>query len=90
MKTGTFFAFGVWAALAAAHAQDAQEVANKAAQAAYYRGDDGRAKVTMNIVDKQGRERSREFTILRRDAGDDLGEQQFYVFFRLRSTVYDP
>lgn len=70
-------------------AQDAQEVANKAAQAAYYRGDDGRAKVAMSIVDKQGRERSREFTILRRDDGGDLGEQQFYVFFRAPADVAD-
>ena len=71
------------------HAQDAQAVANKAAQAAYYQGDDGRAKVAMSIVDKQGRERSREFTILRRDDGEDLGEQQFYVFFRAPADVAD-
>jgi len=89
IKAGLILALSAWATLSMAHAQDAQEVADKAAQAAYYRGDDGRAKVEMSIVDKQGRERSREFTILRRDDGDDLGEQQFYVFFRAPADVAD-
>ncbi len=68
---------------------DPQSLADKAAKAAYYMGDDGRATVTMRITDKQGRERTRELVILRRDVDEDLGEQQFYVFFRQPTDVAD-
>lgn len=71
------------------YAKNPQEIANDAAAGAYYQGDDGRAHVTMSITDKQGRERVREFTILRRDVEDDLGDQQFYVFFRKPADVAD-
>ncbi|KAF0092993.1 MAG: hypothetical protein E1N59_3250 [Puniceicoccaceae bacterium 5H] len=64
----------------------AQEVANKAAEASYYKGDDGRAQVEMRITDRQGRERVRELTILRRDV-EDLGDQKFYVFFHRPADV---
>ena len=39
----------------------------------YYQGADGRAQVSMTIVDDQGRERKREMTILRRDEPDKAG-----------------
>ena len=56
------------------------EIINKANLAAYYAGDDGSADVKMIITDKNGQERAREFTILRRniEAG---GDQKFYVYF---------
>ncbi len=72
-----------------ASAQDAQTIADNAAKAAYYQGNDGRAIVSMKITDKQGRERQREFVILRRDAGQDLEDQQFYVYFRQPADVAD-
>jgi len=68
----------------------------------YYQGADGRAKVAMKIVDAEGRERNREFTILRwdqadlkaPDAGKDAkasspfcGEQKFYVYFERPADV---
>ncbi len=63
----------------------------------YYQGADGRAQVKMKIVDSQGRERHRQFTILRRDEpapeGEDVakdaycGDQQFYVYFRRPADV---
>lgn len=68
---------------------DPQSLADKAAKAAYYMGDDGRATVTMQITDRQGRERTRELIILRRDLDEDLGDQQFYVFFRQPTDVAD-
>lgn len=71
------------------NAQTAQEVANAAATAAYYRGDDGRAQVTMTILDQRGRERTRAFAILRRDTGDDLQGQQFYVHFNQPTDIAD-
>lgn len=88
MKFATILIAGI-AATSAAYAIDAQEVANQAAAAAYYRGSDGRAQVTMSIVDRQGRERSRAFAILRRNEGESMEDQQFYVRFTEPSDVAD-
>ena len=52
---------GVWAI-------DVDEIVTRANHAAYYQGQDGKAKVQMVISDKQGRKRTRDFTILRYDA----------------------
>jgi outer membrane lipoprotein-sorting protein len=65
-----------------------QDIVNKASATAYYQGQDGKAKVKMEIKDEQGRTRSREFTILRTDVGDvDNGDQKFYVLFDLPADV---
>lgn len=69
-----------------ASAMEVDEIIHKANLAAYYAGDDGRAKVTMTITDGQGRQRSREFVILRRDNVDG-GQQKFYVYFNKPSDV---
>lgn len=65
---------------------DVNEIIHKANLAAYYAGDDGRSKVSMTITDGQGRKRSREFIILRRDK-EDGGDQKFYVYFKKPSDV---
>lgn len=65
----------------------AQEIADKAAAAAYYQDTDGRARIAMAITDSRGRERNRELIILRRDVDEDLGDQQFYVFFKSPADV---
>lgn len=71
-----------------AHAQDAQEIVDKASTVSYYQGTDGKAKVKMTIADDQGRTRNREFTILRRDVDDkDNGDQKFYVLFERPADV---
>jgi hypothetical protein len=57
-----------------------KEIVDKANVAAYYLGDNGRAKVDMVITDKQGRKRIRKFVIMRYDVKDG-GEQKFYVYF---------
>ena len=71
-----------------------QQIVDRANQIAYYQGKDGRADVSMSIIDAQGRERTRQFTILRRDndpSGDQAdpsapdtytGDQRFYVYFK--------
>ena len=65
-----------------------QEIVSKASAASYYQGKDGKAKISMTIADAQGRERSRQFTIIRTDVGDvDNGEQRFYVFFNRPADV---
>ena len=74
------------------------EIVDKANRVSYYQGRDGRARVSMTIIDSQKRKRKREFIILRRDAlpegkteeeaGDAYcGDQRFYVYFLLPSDV---
>jgi hypothetical protein len=87
------------AGLATAAADDAaptvDEIVQRANHVAYYQGKDGRAQVEMVITDNQGRERQRNFTILRRDTSDSeevanrgyLGEQQFFVYFQRPADV---
>lgn len=63
-----------------------EEIVHRANLASYYAGDDGRADVSMTITDSQGRERTREFVMLRKDK-EDGGEQLFYVYFKKPSDV---
>ena len=67
------------------------QIIDRANRAAYYAGDDGRAEVRMTIVDEQGRERVRQFTILRKDH-EDGGDQDYAVLFSrpadVRNTVF--
>ncbi|MCB9881094.1 MAG: outer membrane lipoprotein-sorting protein [Planctomycetes bacterium] len=78
----------------------AQQIVERANQVSYYQGKDGRAQVAMKIVDGQGRERSREMTILRRDepapeewlkTHEDpetyCKDQSFYVVFHRPADV---
>ena len=50
---------------------DVDTIVHNASAQAYYQGENGRARAHMTIVDAQGRERVREFTILRTDVGDE-------------------
>ncbi|MBW1646342.1 MAG: outer membrane lipoprotein-sorting protein [Deltaproteobacteria bacterium] len=73
-------------ARAAAADLSVAEIVRRADLAAYYAGDDGRARVKMVITDSQGRRRRREFVILRRDL-EEGGEQLFYVYFKAPADV---
>ena len=70
---------------------DVAEIVNKAEQAAYYAGNDGRSMARMLIVDEQGRKQMRQFTILRKDVlneeGADTGDQRMLVFFSRPTEV---
>lgn len=71
--------------LAALAAPSAEEIVQKANQASYYAGKDGRADVSMTITAPDGQTRNREFTILRlNDKGED---QKFYVYFKAPADV---
>lgn len=75
-----------------------KEIVEKSYRMAYYQGKDGRARVSMVITDSQGRQRNRQFTILRRDdppptgtpdkaADDYTRDQKFYVYFHRPADV---
>ncbi|RLA19415.1 MAG: outer membrane lipoprotein-sorting protein, partial [Gammaproteobacteria bacterium] len=76
-------------------APTADEIVNRTNYVAYYQGQDGKAKVKMTITDEQGRERSRQFVILRTDEPqtDSLennaykGDQKMYVYFSRPADV---
>src|SRR4030042_5896113 len=59
---------------------DVNTIINKANIVAYYQAGDGMARVNMNIIDSQGRQRGREFNILRKDVNDG-GDQKYFVYF---------
>jgi hypothetical protein len=65
---------------------DADEIVARANLAAYYAGADGRSEVRMIILDAQGRQQRRQFTVLRRDV-EEGGDQQFLVVFSQPSDV---
>jgi outer membrane lipoprotein-sorting protein len=65
---------------------DATEIMKKSHMAYYYAADDGIAEVTMKIVNKKGKERTREFTMLRLDLVEG-GEQKYYTYFKKPSDV---
>ena len=62
------------------------EIVEKANLAAYYAGKDGKTDVKMVITDKNGNERTREFTILRMNVKEGA-EQKFYVYFHRPGDV---
>ncbi len=65
---------------------DAKEIVQRANRTTYYAGDDGRSQVRMTIVDAQGRERRRQFTVLRKDV-EDGGDQHYLVIFSRPADV---
>lgn len=67
-----------------------QEIVDRSESMVYYQGKDGRAQVSMTIVDDSRRARQRRFIILRRDQAEqkqtdqnqtnkNIGEQKYYV-----------
>lgn len=70
---------------------DVRDIVERANLAAYYAGTDGRSRVRMTITDAQGRARTRDFVIVRRDVADG-GDQDYVVLFSrpadVRNTVF--
>ncbi len=65
---------------------DADAIVARANLASYYAGADGRSEARMRIIDGQGREQRRQFTVLRRNV-EAGGDQQFLVVFSQPSDV---
>ncbi|MDZ8118129.1 outer membrane lipoprotein-sorting protein [Pontiella agarivorans] len=73
-------------ALGAYAEMSVNDIVNKANEASYYAGNDGKADVEMKIIDKSGSTRTREFTLLRMNVKD--GNQKFYVYFKQPADLY--
>jgi len=71
---------------AAVAARAAVDIMKQSHLAYYYAGDDGASDVVMTLIDKKGKERQREFTMLRLDL-EDGGTQKYYIYFRKPSDV---
>ncbi len=67
-------------------AQSADELMKKSHLAYYYSADDGVAEVTMRIISKRGKERSKQFVMLRLDI-EEGGNQMYYTYFRKPSDI---
>lgn len=77
-----FFSFNT-----SANAADVMEIVKKAIHASYYQGETGRAKADMRIIDKQGRERIRSLTLLRKNLDDQNGPQKYYAYFHKPADI---
>ncbi len=71
---------------AAATEPSAEEIVSRSLDAFYYAGDDMQARVSMVLVNPQGKKRLRELTMLRRNFGAS-GDQRYFVFFHAPADV---
>jgi outer membrane lipoprotein-sorting protein len=62
-----------------AQALSAKETMEKSQEAFYYQGEDFRARVVMKLINREGGERVREMTMLRKDY--PAGEQKYFIYF---------
>ena len=81
---------GVWALVSASTARgaepDAATLVARSIQAFYYAGEDMKARIHMELIDRQGRTRIRELTLLRWDE-KDLGAQRYFIYFHQPGDV---
>jgi len=101
LVAAVFVCAGLVTARAAEEAPSVEKIVEKSNRVAYYQGKDGRARVSMQIVDAQGRTRTRELSILRWDhpapdkeegeekTDDHTGDQRYYVYFHRPPDVED-
>src|SRR3990167_2892355 len=85
-----FIVYSLWF-IAVCYAQEnltANEIVAKSRLVFYYAGDDGRAKVLMELINKDGQKRIRELTMLRKDYQEG-GEQKYFTYFHKPSDVKD-
>ncbi len=65
------------------------EVIGKSQAAFFYPGSDFRARVLMKLINKDGQERVREMTMLRKNMGSVGGEQRYFMYFFQPADVKD-
>jgi len=76
-----------WNSTVIAQEPEVMDIVTKAVEAMNYAGDDAKARIDMRIIDKSGRERIRQMTMLRKNEKSGYGPQKYYVFFSRPSDV---
>lgn len=79
-------AAGTAAAPPAVEPPSANEIVVRSLEAFYYAGDDQSSRVTMRLINRQGKERRREMTLLCKNLGSG-GEQRYYLYFHAPADV---
>jgi len=69
-----------------AQALPAEEVVAQALQVLFYPGNDMNARVRMRLISKEGSERLRELTLLRKNLPEG-GQQRFFIYFHRPADV---
>jgi len=69
------------------YSMDADEIIGKSQDAFLYQGDDFKARVVMKLINKSGKERLREMTMLRKNY--KAGQQKYFIYFYQPSDVRD-
>lgn len=72
----------------AADAPTADEIAKKAYLAFFYAGTDFKVRVNMKLIDKDGKQRARELTMLRTNLQEG-GDQKYFIYFHQPTDVKD-
>lgn len=72
-----------------AYSLTAEEIMKKSQEAFLYQGDDFKARVMMKLITKDGKERVREMTMLRKNYGPSGGEQKYFIYFFQPADVKD-
>jgi hypothetical protein len=67
----------------------AEEIMKKSQAAFLYPGKDFKARVMMKLISKDGQERTRELTMLRKNYGESGGEQKYFMYFFQPADVKD-
>ncbi|MEN8108153.1 MAG: outer membrane lipoprotein-sorting protein [Pseudomonadota bacterium] len=63
-----------------------EEIVRRSLETFYYAGEDQRARISMRLVNPQGKERRREMTLLRKNLGTGR-EQRYYIYFHAPADV---
>lgn len=71
------------------YALTGEEVIKKSQSAFYYAGKDFKARVVMRLISKEGKERIRELTMLRKNYGESGGDQKYFIYFYQPQDVRD-
>jgi hypothetical protein len=72
-----------------AMALSGEEAMRKSQAAFLYPGKDFKARVVMKLINRDGQERLRELTILRKNVGAPGGEQKYFMYFFQPADVKD-
>jgi len=67
----------------------AEEVIKKSQAAFLYPGKDFKARVLMKLISKDGQERIRELTMLRKNYGEPGEDQKYFIYFHQPADVRD-